>query len=228
MKNQFTDPDDYFEMIAKLLREALGEPEILHQSSPLAYCHTPLETLIATVLTQATSDRNALKSWRLFKRTFPEMESVLEADESVLTETIRTGGLANQKAKTIRAILKMIRERYQGLTLETTAKSPDSIRELLLSLPGVGPKTAACVLLFGFKLPAFPVDIHIQRIAIRMGWVEPRTRPEETQNILTSLIPPQYHSSLHILLLNLGRKYCRPHNPNCQECPLSRECLKAY
>lgn len=227
-KKQLADPDTYFEMLDKLLRKALGEPEALHQSSPLAYCHTPLETLIATVLTQATSDRNALKSWRRFKRTFPEMESVLEADESVLTEVIRSGGLANQKAKTIRVILKMIRERYRGLSLETIEKDHDSIRELLLSLPGVGPKTAACVLLFGFNLPAFPVDIHIQRIAMRMGWVEPRTRPEETQEILTSLIPPQYHSSLHILLLNLGRKYCRPHNPNCQECPLSQECLKVY
>ncbi|NLY73991.1 MAG: endonuclease III [Firmicutes bacterium] len=227
-KNQLADPDTYFEMLAELLRKALGEPEVLHQSSPLAYCHTPLETLIATVLTQATSDRNALKSWRRFKRTFPKIESVLEVDESVLTEVIHSGGLANQKAKTIRAILKMIRERYRGLSLETIAKDRDSIRELLLSLPGVGPKTAACVLLFGFNLPAFPVDIHIQRIAMRMGWVEPRTRPEETQEILTSLIPPQYHSSLHILLLNLGRKYCRPHNPNCQECPLNRECLKKH
>ena len=228
MLKQLANPNAYFSLIENLLRKALGEPEELHQSSPLAYCQTPLETLIATILTQATSDRNALKSWRQFKQPFPEMESVLQADESALTEAIRSGGLANQKGKTIRAILKALRDRYPGLVFEKTEKDQDSIRELLLSLPGVGPKTAACVLLFGLNLPAFPVDIHIQRIALRMGWVKPQTGPEATQEFLTSLIPSHYHFSLHILLLNLGRKYCRPHNPNCQECPLSQECPKMY
>ncbi len=228
MKNHLSNPDKYFRLIDKFLREALGEPEALHQSSPLAHCQTPVEVLIATVLTQATSDRNALKSWRQFKQTFPETESAIEADEFAIREAIRSGGLANQKAKTIRAILKTIRDRPQELTLGEIAKYPDSARKFLQGLPGVGPKTAACVLLFGLNLPAFPVDIHIHRIAIRMGWVEPRTGPEEAQKFLTALIPAQYHFSLHILLLNLGRKYCRPHNPNCQECPLSRECRKTF
>lgn len=221
-----SNPDQYFTLIDNLLRKALGEPEALHQSSPLAHCQTPLEVLIATILTQATSDRNALKSWLQFKQTFPEPEAAFNADESTIKEAIRSGGLANQKAKTIRAILNTIRD--QGLTLKKTGKDCESILKALLSLPGVGPKTAACVLLFGLNLSAFPVDIHIHRIAIRMSWVGPRTGPEETQEFLTSLIPSQYHSSLHILLLNLGRKYCRPHNPNCQECPLSQECLKVY
>jgi endonuclease-3 len=97
---------------------------------------------------------------------------------------------------------------------------------MLLSLPGVGPKTAACVLLFGFKLPEFPVDTHIHRIAIRMGWVTPKTVPEESQQLLSSVIPVDLHATLHILLLNLGRRYCRPHNPNCRECPLNRDCEK--
>lgn len=228
MQKHFSNPDQYFTLIENLLREALGEPEALHQSSPLAYCETPLDALIATVLTQATSDRNALKSWRLFKQAFPETEAALQADESAISEAIRSGGLANQKAKTIRAILKALHDRGQGLTLEIAGKDPESVREFLLSLPGVGPKTAACVMLFGLNLPAFPVDVHIQRIAVRMGWVKPRTGPEATQELLTSLIPFKYHSSLHILLLNLGRKYCRPHNPNCQECPLNRECRKAF
>ena len=226
--NNLSNPEKYFALIDNLLRKALGEPETLHQSSPLAYCQTPLDVLIATVLTQATSDRNALKSWRQFKQIFPKTESALQADESVIKEAIRSGGLANQKAKTILAILKAIQDRYEGLTLEKIREEPELAQETLLSLPGVGPETAACVLLFGLKLPAFPVDIHLHRIAIRMGWVEPQTPPEATQKYLTSLIPAQYHFSLHILLLNLGRKYCRPHNPNCQECPLSKECLRVY
>ncbi|MGE5606615.1 MAG: hypothetical protein ACM3YE_13110 [Bacteroidota bacterium] len=92
MKKHLSNPDLYFTFIDNLLRKALGEPEALHQSSPLAYCETPLDALIATVLTQATSDRNALKSWRQFKQTFPETESVLQADESAIREAIRRLG----------------------------------------------------------------------------------------------------------------------------------------
>jgi endonuclease-3 len=217
-----------FLSIKEKLCKALGEPDLLHQSSPLAYCDTALDVLVATILTQATSDRNALKSWLEFKKIFPEMESVLEKEEEFLVETIRSGGLAKQKAKTIRAVLKSIRDRFSKLSLESPEKDIDLIREMLLSLPGIGPKTAACVLLFGFKLPAFPVDIHIHRIAIRMGWVNSKTSPEETEQILSPIIPADLHAALHILLLNLGRRYCRPHNPNCTECPLNQDCKKAY
>lgn len=227
MSDYFTDPNNYFALIDDALRKSLGEPEMLHQSSPLAYCKTALDVLIATILTQATSDRNALKSWQQFKLTFPEPESILKVEEAALIESIRSGGLANQKAKTIRAVLKVIQDRHQELSLEVLGNDPKTVREFLQSLPGVGTKTAACVLLFGLKLPAFPVDTHIQRIAIRMGWVKPDFDPSETQQLLTSTIPSDYHSSLHILLLNLGRRYCRPHNPNCQGCPLNRDCKKA-
>lgn len=222
MKNKLADSEDYFATVDNLLRQALGEPEVLHESSPLAYCQTVLDVLIATVLTQATSDRNALKSWQQFKQTFPEPELVLKADESTLKETIRSGGLANQKAKTIRAILRTIQD--QGYSFDEIGND----QEFLRSLPGVGPKTLACVLLFGLKIPAFPVDTHIHRIALRMGWVEPSIGPAETQQLLTRLIPAQYHFSLHILLLNLGRRYCRPHNPKCQGCPLDKVCCKVF
>lgn len=217
-----------FISIREKLCKALGEPELLHQSSPLAYCNTALDVLVATILTQATSDRNALKSWLEFKKVFPEMESVLEKEEAFLEETIRSGGLAKQKAKTIRTVLKRVRERFQKLSLEVPEKDIDLIREMLLSLPGVGPKTATCVLLFGFKLPAFPVDIHVHRIAIRMGWVNSKISPEETEQILSPVIPADLHADLHILFLNLGRRYCRPHNPNCLECPLNNDCKKRY
>ncbi len=228
MKSQLPDWDTYFRKINNVLRKSLGEPDVLHQSSPIAYCNTALDVLIATILTQATSDRNALKSWQDFKRAFPESESVLKADEATLQEAIRSGGLANQKSKTIWAVLKEIQERHHGLSLEHMGDNPELALEYLQSLPGVGPKTAACVLLFGFKLPAFPVDTHIHRITIRMGWVNQQTSPAETQQLLTSIIPARYHFSLHILLLNLGRRYCRPHNPNCQECPLNQGCQKAF
>jgi len=224
MSDYLTEPNKYFALIDDTLRKDLGEPEKLHQSSPLAYCESALDVLIATVLTQATSDRNALASWRQFKRTFPEPQSVLKVEDSVLVDTIRAGGLARQKAKTIRAVLQTIQDRIQGFSLEEA--DPELVAKLLQDLPGVGPKTAACVTLFGLNRPAFPVDTHIHRIAIRMGWVNPGTDPRKAQQLLTSIIPACYHSSLHILLLNLGRRYCRPHNPNCQECPLKQYCKR--
>lgn len=227
MTNYLTDPNAYFALVEDTLCKSLGEPEMLHQSSPLAYCKTALDVLIATILTQATSDQNALKSWRQFKLTFPEPKSVLAVEESTLIEAIRSGGLANQKAKTIRAVLKAIQARFQKLSLEVLGNDSALAWEILQGLPGVGPKTAACVLLFGLNLPVFPVDTHIHRIAIRMGWVTPKTDPDQTQQLLTSIIPSDRHFSLHILLLNLGRRYCRPHNPNCRECPLNQDCKKA-
>ncbi|NLW47165.1 MAG: endonuclease III [Firmicutes bacterium] len=213
-----------FLSISDKLRQTLGEPEVLHQSSPLAYCTTPLEFLIATILTQATSDRNALNSWFNFKKSFPQPESALEVEEEILREVIRSGGLANQKAKTIRAVLMAIRERSLQLSRNALGESHQLLREMLLSLPGVGPKTAACVLLFGFKLPEFPVDTHIHRIVIRMGWVTPKSSPDEAQRLLSPVIPVELQAPLHILLLNLGRRNCRPRNPNCRECPLNQDC----
>lgn len=224
MKDHLTDSKTYYSSLNDTLVKSLGEADDLHQSSPLAYCETALDVLAATILTQATSDRNALKSWHQLKKTFPEWESVLEADENKLVEAIRSGGLANQKAKAIRAVLKEIQNRYQKLSLESLGQDPKSAWRELLSLPGVGPKTAACTLLFGYKLPMFPVDTHIHRIALRNDWVKSGTNPGQTQEILSPIIPAEYHASLHILLLNLGRLYCRPHNPNCQECPLRQRC----
>lgn len=225
MSDYLTDPNIYFALIDDTLCKSLGEPQKLHQSSPLAYCESALDVLIATILTQATSDRNALASWRQFKQTFPEPQSVLRVEDSVLVDAIRAGGLARQKAKTIRAVMQIIHDRIQGFSLEEA--DPELVQELLQDLPGVGPKTAACVNLFGLNRPAFPVDTHIHRIAIRMGWVNLGTDPRKTQQLLTSIIPSCHHSSLHILLLNLGRRYCRPHNPNCQECPLKQYCKQA-
>lgn len=224
MNDHLTDLTTYFSSLKDILRQSLGEPHDLHQSSPLAYCETALDVLVATILTQATSDRNALRSWRQLKSTFPEWESVLKADENKLVEAIRSGGLAIQKAKTTRAVLKEIQDRYGKLSLESLKQDLKSAWEELLSLPGVGPKTAACTLLFGFRIPVFPVDTHIHRIALRNDWVKSGSNPEQTQGILSTIIPSEYHTSLHILLLNLGRKYCRPHNPNCLECPLRKSC----
>jgi endonuclease III len=219
---------EYFHKIAKLLRASIGDPEKLHQSSPLFYCNSALEVLLATILTQATSDKNALNVWLEFKKVFTNPEQVLRANERALFTVIRPGGLAVHKTKTIRAVLQNVQDQLGECSLVSLKNDPQFAWTFLNQLPGVGPKTAACTMLFGLGLPQFPVDVHIQRIVKRVGWISGKVDLAELQQLLLHQIPPELHADLHILLLNLGRQYCRPHNPDCNHCPLYNECYKGF
>ncbi len=210
--------------IYRSLIAVLGEPVELHRTSPLYWCDNALEVLLATILTQATSDKNALQSWRNLKQLCKEPSDILSLDEKVLLEAIKPAGIMTRRAKTLVGVLRTIHDRFGEYTLNQLAGDPGLAREILNNLPGVGPKTAACTMLFGLGLPCFPVDTHINRIACRMGWVASKSTPANTQLLLTETIPPEYHADLHILLLNLGRRYCRPTTPDCSHCPLSGEC----
>ena len=224
-------PPDY-ERIAHVLETALGVPDRLHQSSPLASCHSGLEVLLATVLTQATNDRNALQAWRQLQNSFPDPAQLLKASPPEVAAIIRPAGLAGQKAATILGALRGIQERCGALTLEGLKTAPfETAYHFLVGLPGIGPKTAACTMLFGLEMPAFPVDTHIYRIIRRLGWVDPQTDSAVAQFQLSRAIPIQLLKALHILLLNLGRLYCRPVKPHCYGttscCPLHAECPAA-
>lgn len=211
-----------------MLRNDLGEPDTLHQSSPLAYTSSALEVLLATILTQATSDGNALRAWLNFKKVYSEPEEVLQSGEQRLMETIHSAGLAKQKTKTMMAVLQEIQNKFGICSLDFLKEDSSLAWSFLNHLPGVGPKTAACTLLFGLGFSKFPVDVHIQRIVKRLGWIEGNLNPEQSQEVLSSEIPAALHQNLHILLLNLGRRYCRPHQPLCNDCPLNGECSKSF
>lgn len=216
-----------FQILHQKLTSSLGIAQELHLSSPLAYTDSALEVLLATIITQATSDRNALKAWLRFKQTYAQPGEAMEKDEALLLEVLRPAGLENQKCRKFREVLTAVRERLDEYSLDKLASfPPETVWEFLCSLPGVGPKTAACTMLFGMGLPAFPVDTHIQRIAIRMGWAGATTKIETIQNLLKQVIPQQLHRDLHILLLNLGRSFCRPRQPKCDVCPAGDYCLK--
>jgi endonuclease-3 len=217
-----------FRLIHAKLRSVLGNPSELHRTSPLAYTDNALEVLLATIITQATSDRNALQAWLRYKAGYPSPGMALKEGEERLAETIRPAGLERQRARTIRRVLEAVHSKLGEYSLDRLPQNAAAAMEFLLKLPGVGPKTAACTLLFGLKLPLLPVDIHIHRIAIRMQWVTPQTGPAETQARLNQLIPSHLYEELHILLLNLGRTYCRPRNPKCESCPIRAECPQAF
>ena len=213
-----------FMKVYQLLSQSLGEPDGLHESSPLAHCRSSLEILVATMLTQATSDRNALTAWHRFQEVYPRLEMVVEAGADALAEVIRPAGMAVQRSRAILAVLTKVKEDFGEYSLDSLADDPERAWQYLTALPGVGPKTAACTLLFGFNHPFFPVDVHIERIMKRMKWASPKMNPAEIQRMMGEMIPAQLMGGLHILLLNLGRTHCRPTRPDCAHCPLAGEC----
>jgi endonuclease III len=186
----------------------------------------PLEELVLTVLSQNTSDVNSGRAYRALRERYPTWEEVAGADPAELADAIRPGGLANTKAPRIIAILEEIRRRQGGeLDLGWTREAPsDEVRDFLTSLPGVGPKTAACVLAFALDRPALPVDTHVFRVARRLGFYGERTNAAAAQDLLEELVPPRLQVEMHVGMIRLGRTICRAGRPSCHLCPLLSLC----
>lgn len=187
----------------------------------------PLGELVATILSQHTSDINSERAYRQLRAAFPHWEQVRDAPTADVVEAIRSGGLAQQKAERIQQILRILTERLGDapLTLDPLdAMSLDDALTWLRELPGVGPKTAACVLLFALGKPAFPVDTHVWRVTKRIGLVGAHASAESAQETLQALIPPSWRHTMHINLIRHGRQICYARNPACFRCPISSEC----
>ena len=185
----------------------------------------PLDMLVATILSQATSDVNSERTFAALKKRFPTWDAVLRARESTLADTIRAGGLANQKAAVIRDVLRQIKERTGALDLsflnEMTAEEATAF---LSRFRGVGPKTAACTLLFACDKETFPLDTHIFRVLRRVGLVPQKCTDRRAHEIMNRLVPPGKFYSLHVNLIRHGRKLCRPRDPLCSRCPVVEYC----
>lgn len=188
----------------------------------------PLEELVLTILSQNTSDVNSRRAFQALLSRYPTWEALAEADPDELASTIRSGGLANVKAPRILAILHEIRRREGSVDLSwmRAARSP-RVRDYLTSLPGVGPKTAACVLAFSLGRPALPVDTHVFRVARRLGFFGERTNAGEAHRILEELVPPGLRVKMHVGMIRLGRSVCRAGRPSCQICPVQDLCPTA-
>jgi endonuclease-3 len=185
----------------------------------------PLDMLVATVLSQATSDTNSDRTWDALKRRFPAWEQVLRAREATLADTIRAGGLANQKARVIRDILRQVKERTGALTLEfLRGATVDDAARFLSSLRGVGPKTVACTLLFSCGKDTFPLDTHIFRILRRVGLVPEKCSDSRAHELMSRLVPAGKFYPFHVNLIRHGRALCRPRDPLCERCPIVEYC----
>jgi len=185
----------------------------------------PVSTLIATVLSQNTSDANSKRAFHSLITAFGSWEAVANADVDEIAQSIRLGGLAEVKAKRIKLVLQEIRELQGCLDLSFLRGLPLSeAKSWLRQLPGVGPKTAGCVLLFSLGRPALPVDTHVFRVAKRLGLINSKVSPDRAHELLESLVPPGDIYSFHVHMVEHGRRICKAQRPRCHLCMLQGLC----
>ena len=200
------------------LLEAFGEPR---WRNPLA----PISELVSTILSQNTNDLNRDRAFRGLRERFPSWEAVRDSRKSEVIAAIRVAGLANQKGPRIQNVLREISRERGGLDLSFLKNIPlEEAREWLMKFRGVGPKTAAIVLLFSLGRPAFPVDTHIYRVTGRIGLRPAKMSLEQAHLHLESLFPPDTYYAAHLNLIRLGREVCHPRHPDCPNCPVRGLC----
>ncbi|MCL4464457.1 MAG: endonuclease III [Chloroflexi bacterium] len=209
----------YVLRIYELLLETYGPPSRRSQADPVG-------ELVGVILSQHTSDVNTDRAFANLLATFGSMEAVRDASQEAIAAAIKSAGLSNVKAPRIKAVLQTIQARYGSLDLSRLASLPlEEAKSELRSLPGVGPKTAACALLFGLGMPAFPVDTHIHRVTLRLGLLPAGMSAEQAHDYLEPLVPPALVFNFHVLLIWHGRTICQAQRPKCPRCPLLLECV---
>ncbi len=185
----------------------------------------PFRTLILTVLSQATADRNTARAFRSLSRKYSiNPETLSKAKVEDVEDAIRVGGLYRNKARVIKAISNMILEQHKG-SLDFIYSLPfEDARKTLLDLPGVGPKTADIVLLFCARKPTIPVDTHVNRVSKRLGLVPEKADYEGVRKALESLYSPEDYLTVHLMFISHGRKFCKARKPLCKICPINALC----
>jgi endonuclease-3 len=205
--------------IHKILLKAYGEPERSQMDA--------VSELVCTILSQNTNDANRDRAYTSLRGKFPTWEHVRDAPTRQVVAAIRPAGLANQKGPRIQRVLRRIAETDpQGrLDIDFLADLPvEEAKQWLMSLDGVGPKTAAIVLLFSLNRPAFPVDTHIHRVTTRLGLIPPGTTAEKAHGLLEALVPTEWYYPFHLNVIAHGRAVCKAHKPRCDICPLQKYC----
>ena len=203
--------------IDRRLMAAYGQPERLRHVDPVSQ-------LVGTILSQNTNDRNRDLAFDRLRAQLPTWAEVRDADPDLVLDAIRPAGLANQKGPHIQEALRTITRERGDLSLDFLANWPvDRAKAWLSSIKGVGPKTAAIVLLFGLDKPAFPVDTHVYRVTRRLGLIGSVSR-EKAHIELEKLVAPASYYAFHLNLIRHGRQVCASRRPNCQACTLRDLC----
>jgi endonuclease-3 len=204
--------------IVSRLEQLYGVPEWKPRQNPL-------DELIHCILSQHTSDANSFRAYRLMRERYPTWEAVANAPVEELAVTIRPGGLANQKAPRIQAVLRAIHQAHGDYSLDWLRDLPTpEARRFLLSLPGIGPKCAAIVLCFALGRPVIPVDTHVFRVSWRLGLIPKSLGEAKAHDALEAMIPEPLVYRFHVALIRHGRAICKAQNPRCSQCPLQEFC----
>ncbi|MGB4594749.1 MAG: hypothetical protein WBI14_02455 [Anaerolineaceae bacterium] len=213
--------DQHRELLAKVserLTEFYGTPDLDHE-------RTAVDELVLTYLSQNTNDINRDKAYASLKSQFATYEEVRDADPQEVKDCIRVAGLANQKGPNIQAGLRAISERAGEINLDFLKEMEiEEARGWLTNLKGVGPKTAAIVLVFSMGMPAFPVDTHVYRVSGRIGFRSQQLDVAKTHTYLESIGDPSQFGPLHLNLIRLGREICQARKPKCPVCPVNDLC----
>ena len=182
-------------------------------------------TLIITVLSQATADKNTVKAFENLSGRFAVTPKALaRAEVEEIEDAIRVGGLYRNKSRAIKTISRVILEQFNG-SLDFIYSLPlEKARKILLNIPGVGPKTADVVLLFCAGKPTVPVDTHVNRVSKKLRLAPPKADYEGVRRALETLYLPEDYLPVHLLLISLGRKYCKARKPSCKPCPVNTLC----
>lgn len=204
--------------VAPHLRELYGYPE-WRQHLP------PVDELVSTILSQNTSDINRDKGFYALKDAFPDWETVRDAPVDLIRETIRPAGLANQKAPRIQNALQIITSADGKVSLDHIPHmTVNEARAWLTSIKGIGPKTASIILLFAFKMPAFPVDTHVHRVSGRLGFIDEKTSADNAHPIMEAIVPEEDYYAFHLNIIEHGRAICGARKAKCEICPLTAYC----
>ncbi|MCZ2098005.1 MAG: endonuclease III [Anaerolineae bacterium] len=207
-----------YQIIARILEQTYGYPEWRQHLAPV-------EELVCTILSQNTSDTNRDRGYTALCERFPTWEDVRDAPLEAVIDAIRPAGLANQKAPRIQAALRYVTEQQGAITLDFLNDLPlEDAKAWLTGIHGIGPKTAAIILLFAFNRPAFPVDTHVHRVTGRLGLIGPKTTAERAHVELEAIVPPEDYYPAHLNFIRHGREICHARRPRCEICPLAAHC----
>lgn len=209
--------DSVLDILESLWGNEGTPPDLRHEE--------PLDGLILTLLSQNTNDKNRDKAFEILKKRFPSWDQAAMASQEELEDLIRPAGLSRTKSERMLHILSNVRETFGEYSLKKLRPmDKETVREYLSSLPGIGAKTIACVLLFDLEKPAFPVDTHIARFCRRMEWVEESLPPDRISSLMEAWVPPARYLGGHVNIIEHGRGLCGARKPKCGSCPVAPLC----
>jgi endonuclease III len=207
--------------ILNLLQNTLDLPKLVKTNND------PYKTLVQTIISQNTADTNTERAFEKLSQRFEiSPQTLADAQTNSIEECIQIAGLSKNKTKTIQTASKIIITKFQGSLKPILSLPLDEARNALMELPGVGPKTADVVLLFSANKPTIPVDTHVNRVSKRLGLAPVDGDYEEVRACLQAMFEPKDYLVVHLLLIALGRKYCRARRPFCPKCQVNFVCSK--